>query len=1254
MPDQSLPPGSFQSFGELLKYLRRRERLTQFELSIMVGYGEPQISRLEKNQRRPDLAALKALFIPALHLEDDPELMARFLDLASSARQEDSPAPGPAPYKGLLFFHESDTELFFGREALTAQLVGQITGLSTGASTRFLAVVGASGSGKSSLMRAGIAVAIRQSGWDVRIFTPGANPLRVLNMHLASGNDPAGPESLLLLVDQFEETFTLCHNDSERVAFVKELLSLAREPSRKTVVVIALRADFYSHCAQYPILRQAIAARQEYIGQMTVEELRRAIVEPAQRGSWEFEPGLVDHLMNDIGIQGTNEPEPGALPLLSHALLATWEHRRGRTFTLKGYHDSGGLRGAIAETAESVFTDQLNQTQQELARNIFLRLTELGEATEDTRRRAALNELVRHADEAPQLRTVLNILAEARLITLNEDSAEVAHEALIREWRRLHEWLTQDREGLLLHRHITESALEWERRDRDPAELYRSARLAQAREWSSKNRSRLNESERDFLETSIKQEERFAREQEAQRRRELETARMMAEEQILSASRLKSRNRVITTVGGIALLLALLAGAFGWRSYQNELRAEREQRASASRELASTALTTLGTDPELSTLLALQAVSITRSKDGIVLPEVIDVLYRTLSTPHAELTLPGQGGLSRITHSPDGKFLVAYDLGGTRRIWDASTGEELFSLPAIPGISLDLAFTKDSKTLVASDVDEDGRLAVSFWDISSGKLRSITHLGIDPQTAGVLWDELSADGTRFALGDEFGTTTIWDTRTGEQLIELSQSDGILTISFSRDGSRIATADRSEVRVWEVDSGIEIFRASKPNQLFSSVDFSPDGTRLAASSQTSLTWIWDIQTGEELHTLYGHTNSVNSIRFNADGTRLASSSHDRKLLIWDPTSGAQLLSLSGHTNTIWDAAFAPDGRHVATASEDRTVKIWDPSTGGKLLSMTTGAVVTVFNHAQTRLALSFSDRPAEIWDFMNGERLLTLSGHPISFVYAFSADGKRLASKSPDGTISLWDATSGEEVWMLPAKFVGMVIPSPDGTDVAVAYDIGSDPGAVEIWDAKSNKLLRSLTGHTSGVWGLAYSPDGTRIASGDNTGTVKVWDVETGELLFTLEHSTNSKIRALAFSRDGKYLASGTQNGTGKVWDTANGQLLLTLTGHTSTLKDFAFSPDGAQLATAGYDGTVRVWDARSGQEVQAFYGDSAGFWTVAYTPDGKRLVAATDKGTIHTYLLNVDELIDLARSGLTRTFTEMECQKYLHMVQCP
>ncbi|HEX2697198.1 MAG TPA: helix-turn-helix domain-containing protein, partial [Anaerolineales bacterium] len=371
MPSISL--NSFQTFGDLLKYLRRRERLTQLELSIAVGYSEAQISRLEQNQRLPDLIALKALFVPALHLEEEPELAARILELAQSARQEDSPAPGIAPYKGLLFFDQSDADLFFGRETLTAHLTDRVTDLAMDSSLRFLAVVGASGSGKSSLVRAGLAVALKRASWETRVFTPTANPLKMLEFQLKANHSKAKSENILILADQFEETFTLCHDENERIAFIERLLEVAQDKSSKVTIVTALRADFYSHCAQYPSLRNALAAEQEYIGQMTTDELRRAIEEPAKRGGWEFEPGLVDILLSDIGADGMGQPEPGALPLLSHALLATWERRRGREFTLDGYHASGGVRGAIAETAESVFTDQLNRTQQGLARDVFLR-----------------------------------------------------------------------------------------------------------------------------------------------------------------------------------------------------------------------------------------------------------------------------------------------------------------------------------------------------------------------------------------------------------------------------------------------------------------------------------------------------------------------------------------------------------------------------------------------------------------------------------------------------------------------------------------------------------------------------------------------------------------------------------------------------------------------------------------------------------------------------------------------------------------
>ena len=427
--------------------------------------------------------------------------------------------PGEPPFKGLQYFDEADSDLFFGRELLTAKLVNRLHRLPSplegeGSGVRFLSVIiGASGSGKSSLVRAGLIPALKKgetlpdgtkppqgsADWKVHVITPTIHPLQALATELTRGSESVtatatlmddliqDPRSLslflarqnpkqhtLLVLDQFEELFTLCRDEFEREAFIDNLLTTLNQSEGNITLILTLRADFYAHLAQYPELREAVAKQQEYIGPMTMEELRRAMEEPARRGHWAFEPGLVDLILRDVG------DEPGALPLLSHALLETWKRRAGHTLTLKGYADAGGVRGAIAHTAESVYQN-LSPEEQTIARNIFLRLTELGEGTEDTRRRASFDELVSHIENADEARSVLNTLAEARLVTLGEDTAEVAHEALIREWPTLREWLNQDRESLRLHRHLTEAVHEWELLEHDAGALYRSSHLAQAR-----------------------------------------------------------------------------------------------------------------------------------------------------------------------------------------------------------------------------------------------------------------------------------------------------------------------------------------------------------------------------------------------------------------------------------------------------------------------------------------------------------------------------------------------------------------------------------------------------------------------------------------------------------------------------------------------------------------------------------------------------------------------------------------------------
>lgn len=576
----------FQTFGDFLRYLRRRAGLTQYELSTMVGYSDAQISRLEQNLRQADIPTLQARFIPALGLEDDPRAAARLEELAANLRHEDAPALGVCPYKGMTYYNENDAGFFFGRETLVDDLVQRLLVLAAAENKEqpgFLAVIGASGCGKSSILRAGLAPAFRELSmdkWRIHILTPTAHPLDSLALSLTrdsgssasaarlaselllenrslcmaikrSGKDKNSRHTLFL-IDQFEEVFTLCRSAKERNAFINSLMA-ACEPQGAALVVIALRADFYKYCADYPAMCQAISQQQVFIGSLGEEDLRRAIEEPARRNRWQFEPGLVDLLLHEAG------SEPGAMPLLSHALLETWEKRRGRTLTFNGYAASGGVRGAIAETAEAVFCDKLTHSQREIARGIFLRLTALSVDADgsDTRRRAAISELIIDPAQSDSTRAVLNALAEARLITIDQDSVEVAHEALIREWPTLRQWIEDGRKDLHLRQCLTEAAQAWQAASQDSDLLYRGLRLAQARVWALSHGKEINLLERDFLAASIDTNDCEIFERNDLRQRELDALQKLAEQEERCAEA-KLRAARLLKKQAVYLLLALI------------------------------------------------------------------------------------------------------------------------------------------------------------------------------------------------------------------------------------------------------------------------------------------------------------------------------------------------------------------------------------------------------------------------------------------------------------------------------------------------------------------------------------------------------------------------------------------------------------------------------------------------------------------------------------------------------------------------
>jgi WD40 repeat protein/DNA-binding SARP family transcriptional activator len=1240
------------------------------------------------------------------------------------------PAPGDPPFKGLQYFDEGDADLFFGREQLTAKLLERLR------ENRFLAViVGASGSGKSSIVRAGLVHACKKepddNKWRIYLLTPTAHPLEALAVALTRdaesltatatlmddlaqdprslyfylkrkaedrrpiADDPrasAAQRRILLVVDQFEELFTLCRDELEREQFVDNLLTaIAPEGGRPVMLVLSIRADFYPHLAQYPELRELVAQNQEYIGPMTAEELRRAIEEPAKRGGWEFEPGLVDLMLRDVG------DEPGGLPLLSHALLETWKRRRGRRMTLQGYHDAGGVRGAIAQTAETVYRG-LAPEGQTIARNIFLRLTELGEGTEDTRRRASVDELITNTEMAGAVRTVLNQLVEARLVTTGEAWVEVAHEALIREWPTLREWLAQDREGLRLHRHLTEAANDWGLLERDASALYRGARLAQACEFAQASPNALNEQERSFLEASEEQDRREQKEKQEQQQRELDSAkriaetarrleeeqRRRAEEQSRAAKSLRRRAYFLASAFVLAIALAAVTLFFGQEARSSasaaqanaslaekakgeadvqRLAAESERRTAISRELAAVAISNLNADPQQSLLLALEAVSVTYSVDKTWTTEAENALHQAVQAVRVPLTFRGhkENVLSAV-FSPDGKHIASTGHDATK-VWDASTGKELLSLPGAWPYFTDAfdrpaGFSPDGLRLASLDASDTQTSSANIWDLTSGNLVHAISLPISP---GAITDSaFSSDLTRLATRETDGNSKIWDLTDGQLLQSIfSGCTSFCSIALSSDETRLATGRSGDVvKIWDVSSGKQVGQLAPATSVgrqaqVNHIAFSPDGMHLAASYTDGTARVWDWATGQELVTLVGHTNQVGPITFSPDGKRIASGSLDTRAIVWDASNGRELFTLTGHSNYVSSVAFSPDGQRLVTASDDGTVKVWNLAPSGEALKVTMDPILAFAASGDgRRFATSHADNTVKVWDATTGGLVWTLSGHtaPVRGI-AFSRDGTHLASASSDMTAKLWDLASGKQLLTLAghANGVNAVAFSPDGTLLATA----SSDTTAKIWDAASGEQLLTLEGFAGSVNNVSFSSDGRRLATAHSNAQVKIWDAATGKFL-AYQSGHASFVWDAQFSPDGKLLVSAGQDATARVIDAATIRGLFILFGHTASVTHAVFNADSTRIATTSDDGTARVWDAATGQELLTLQGHAGPVNGVAFSPDGSRLITSSEDGTVQVYLLRIQDLVQLARSRLTRAWTSAECVKFLHLEQCP
>ncbi|EME55844.1 eIF2A-related protein [Amycolatopsis decaplanina] len=1163
-PEGPLDPdaGVVPRFAWELRRLREKVGSPTYrQLARRAHYSPATLAKAAGGRDLPSLAVTLA-YVRACG-GDEQEWEARWREVAAEAAPkalEDSTevqlADAPVPYVGLAVFTPEDADRFFGREQLVAELVSKLN------RQRFLAVFGASGSGKSSLLRAGLLPAVREEYATV-LMTPGAEPESRLQRTL----DARPPETdVLLVVDQFEELFTLCPVLAIRERFITTLLETVREPGSRTRVVLGVRADFYAHCAQHRELVEALREAQVLVGPMSTDELRAVITGPAIRFGYSVEGALVSRLIGDATGQ------PGVLPLLSHALLQTWRRRRGNALTLAGYDAAGGMHRAIARTAEQAYAS-LDDQQQHLARQVFGRLVALGEGTEDTKRRIDRGEL---DHDNPTTTAVVEALARARLLTVDAESVEIAHEALIRSWPRLRDWLTEDRDGLRIHRQLTDAAQAWDTLDRDPGALYRGTRLNLARDWVNdpQQRAHLNALEQQFLNVSDQ------------------------------AARQRTRRQRLL-VATLAALLVLALAATGVAIQQRQSALDQRRTALVGKLVAQSATLAAKGQPDASMLLAVEAFHYA--------PAQVETRSALLSSQSQYFTtrLAGHTGeVAGVAFSPDSRTLATASRDSTVRLWDVASHNSIATLTGHTSDVLAVVFSPDGRTLATGSDDKTVRL----WDVANHHDLIAILTGHTGRVYGLAF---SPDGRTLATAGSDSTVRLWDVASHSLIATLTgHTSFVFWVAFSPDGRTLATAgDDSTVRLWDVASHNPIATLTGHTGQVYGLAFSPDGRTLATAGDDSTVRLWDVASRTPIATLTGHTGAVIGAAFSPDGRILATAGTDTTVRMWDVAGRNPTAILTGHTGQVSGVAFSPDGRTLATGSTDDTAVLWDMN--GPILTPypVTSIQDVVFSPDGRILATTSANGMVRLWDVASHNAIATLTGHTseVSGV-AFSPDGRTLATGSDDKTVRLWDVASHSLIAILTGQtsFVFAVTFSPDGRTLAT----GSDDKTVRLWDVASHNLIAILTGHTSEVSRVAFSPDSRTLATAGGDSTARLWDVASHNSIAILTGHTGPII-GLAFSPDGRTLATASDDKTVRLWDVASRNPIATLTGHTGRVFAVTFSPDGRTLATGSDDKTVRLWDVASHNSIAILTGHTGYILAVAFSPDGQTLATASSDGTI-------------------------------------
>jgi WD40 repeat protein/DNA-binding SARP family transcriptional activator len=1169
--------------GEALATLQRARAVLAGELGLDPG---------------PDLVALEESI-----LHQDPDLIANPVS---------SRATVDCPYRGLLAYDVDDAEQYFGRDADVAACHDVL------AREHVVAIVGPSGSGKSSLARAGIAAALRSEGRTVTVMTPGPHPMAALEQ--AGGLR----RRVVLVVDQLEEVVTLCEEETERTAFLDVLAGHAETGAE---LVLTLRADRLAALSGHQRFARVLERGLHLLGPMGEDDLRSAIEGPARQAGLLLEPGLVDLLLHEVS------GEPGALPLLSHALAETWERREGRTLTVGGYQASGGIQGAVARSAEHVFLS-LGEGEQRSARTLLLRLVVPQDSGEPTRSRIPRRLVAPDASHEE----IVEMLVAARLVTSDGETIELAHESLARAWPRLRGWLDSDTEGQLILRHLTTAADSWEAMGRPGSELYRGTRLAQALEWHAASSVELTRTEREFLDAS-----------QSLAKAEARSAEQRLHEQARSNRRLRG------LLAGVAALLvtALVAGGLALRESR---RADTQADLATVRELASASRAVGTEDPELAVLLALEATAPTLAGDDPP-REAVEALHTALVSSRLEMVVEDAGGT--VAWSPDGGFLVTEgpENTGLVELYDATTGEKAVSFTGHEIDVNDVAFGPDGQLATSGD---DG--AVRVWDPASEELL------VEVEGEGGVWRPSFATRgpTRFAAiwEDEQVIRVATVASRGEvSVTEIPTPGWVGDAELSPDGTWLA-AVAGRAAIVDVETGEPRHFLGRDDAL--TVAISPDGRWVAVGTSSGDVRIHDAATGRGLHTISEAESGAISLAWSADSRRLAVGEVQGDVQVHDvtPTGVRSSLSLSSTLPSGWmtGLAFSPDGTRLLGGDAGVTLaSVWDVGLSGD-------AEVRNVRGARESNGLAFGP----------DGRLFTIAEGGSVHIHDAGGEGSApgptamkaagMASDaflqglavSPDGgTVGIGDSPLGAQVWDVASRdllfhtdseeFTWRPAFSPDSRLVALATE-----SRIDLYRPDGEREARLEPEDGFGFRDPAFSPDGTVVAAlsfpldrEDPEGwRVVLWDWESGEVSrVPTRHGLDPE-----FSPDGTQLVIAAVGAPTRVLDVASGDVVHTLTGHATGVMDATFSPDGRLIATGGRDGLAIIWDAEDGTPVLQLPRSDHEVSSVAFSADGRHL--ATDSimtDVVRVWTLDAVELRRIAADQLARDFTSAECRRYLH-----